>query len=556
MDNRRVFRSYKKRSREESGPYSTSNRARGGIINKVKQFFANEPNSNEAEEATSTTETGSNASIKPFSYPETTIRTPLKTSGVQSHNQESPNKVLLKFFQDKGDKPLTEVELEGVKSLLSKTTNKFDSSLVFSKKNEDTSTDTINDKSAIAKANQTAPPQTSITPYNQTILRNGDGGDSFSVFSTPDYRPIYHTINNSFTSRNIPSVKRVYQFSGLPSPYRTRIRAPALKSKKPHRIMAHAQNSTINNNNSSFTTKPISNAANALLNILDGNANNTTVDSEADDTLKKFSNPYASSQSIKKRKHPSGDKLELPVNSSSTPTKKKSTIITADDINKTIAFDKSESLPSDEHKAKHIKLSKPEETSLFGNGSEKKLEQKPLFSVNEPAQKTQEETKKVESKPPTLNGFNFKPPPTQSNLFGSTTELQPSTNLFGSKELKPSTNLFGATKEVKPSTQTNLFGSTTELKPLFGSQPTVPSQISFQPNVSSQPLFDSAPSQPITPSLLSPPKSFSNGVKEANGEKLSFVTKLTDDLLFPEVETLVAKLDPSKVELYKTLFEF
>ena len=59
--------------------------------------------------------------------------------------------------------------------------------------------------------------------------------------STPGYKPTYHTIQNDTFDRSnqsfnnttsiIPSIKRVYQFSGLPSPYSTRLRPPSTTKK-------------------------------------------------------------------------------------------------------------------------------------------------------------------------------------------------------------------------------------------------------------------------------------------------------------------------------------
>lgn len=541
MDNRRVFKSYKSRAREDSAPYSTKNRPRGGIFNKVKQFFGT---SNEQQEE-----------VRPKE--ESRANTPvLQESGIASESiQQSPNKVLLKFFQDKGDKPLTEVEYEGVRSLLARTTNHdqsgLDTSIVFRKK-VDESVDTTNDKIAISKANQTAP----IAPYNQTMLKNANGGDSFSVFSTPDYRPIYHTINNStFGSRNIPSVKRVYQFSGLPSPYRTRIKAPALKAKK--RITANGHNSTVINNSSFNVSKPpMSNAANTLLNILDGNGHgngigngsNTTVNSEVDDTLKRFSNPYSSRQTIKKRKH-AGEKLE--VNSSSTPTKKKPTIITADDINKTIAFDKSEKLDKGKTDLSHGDKKAEEPHLLFGGNKEVATNPEPNLDTK---------TGFFEDKP-FISSTQKKPEPFAENKFNSIpTEKKPDTE----KKSDPfttdkSSDLFPKAKSsLFPTSDSNTFpkantGSLSQAKPdLFAVQEPQINGTKSEPNPPTLNGFNFS-SNPQT-SLFTPPTTTTSGngatAKEANGNKFF------DDLTFPEVQPIVAKLDPSKIEQYKWMFKF
>ncbi|CCG81728.1 Predicted protein [Taphrina deformans PYCC 5710] len=53
-------------------------------------------------------------------YSSVELQTPNTSRSVIETNPSSPNSVLAKFFQDKGDTPLTSIELEGVKALLAK----------------------------------------------------------------------------------------------------------------------------------------------------------------------------------------------------------------------------------------------------------------------------------------------------------------------------------------------------------------------------------------------------------------------------------------------------
>ncbi|CAN3372238.1 hypothetical protein DIURU_004227 [Diutina rugosa] len=73
-----------------------------------------------------------------------------------------------------------------------------------------------------------------------------------SQVSTPDYTPQYHNVSNT----SMGSVRRVYQFSGLPSPYQTRIRPPKSSkvTKRPHDV----SRGTLASANSTFDASMLS----------------------------------------------------------------------------------------------------------------------------------------------------------------------------------------------------------------------------------------------------------------------------------------------------------
>lgn len=368
MDNRRVFRSYKDKVKDSATPYSRPN---NGLFSKMKLFLTGASLWSNHETTSYNEQTADNtmrmvteksekgeSNVKPFSFPEpdtTIFKTPLKST---SNQLKAPNQVLSSFFQEKGDRPLTDVEYEGVVSLLSKSksaSNTPNNSVVYRGDNASRQSESIADstdlgnKDADTSAFKSSASNLFATPYSQRTLKNTSSNDH--VLSTPEYKPVYHTINENFNSKNVPSVKRVYQFSGLPSPYRTRIRAPSLSAKP--KIPAK-KSPTISTSPSAqkVASKPMSNAANSLLNILDGNTHSEDVEmkdvsTNKSDIIEQFSNPYHRPHSSKKPRSQDDNKSKFSINASTPIKQKKSTLLTADDINKTISFDKSEELPKD-----------------------------------------------------------------------------------------------------------------------------------------------------------------------------------------------------------------
>ncbi|ABN65529.2 predicted protein [Scheffersomyces stipitis CBS 6054] len=335
MDNRKVYSSYRDRIRSISVPYRNQN----GFLSKVKSLFNSSINEGKPSEDSSLSSEAQTSKI------DTPLKRKSESLAVES---TTANEILSSFFKEKGDRNLTEVEYEGVMALLSK--SRANTPVKRQRLNQDFGNDTensiLNEKSLPPRSAAVDISKVFATPSAQKTLRNVNATmihDQSSLIT--DYSPVYHTINESFGNRSISSVKRVYQFSGLPSPYRTRIRAPkssSLRSSKSKtssndvQMNLRKEKSITNKSiNTSAIHKPRSAAATTLLSILDGkqtdsedNVNPTKAN------IGRFSNPYSSQPSIKKM-----NKIET-VNNTHKNT------ITANDINKTISYDKSQTLPT------------------------------------------------------------------------------------------------------------------------------------------------------------------------------------------------------------------
>lgn len=355
MDNRRVMKAYRDRSREKVLPYPS----RGNLLSRVKRYFSagEPPVANKVQHSRSTTQpipASANKSVLPrvesFS---------VTVNDSVAEGDHTTNRILSSFFQEKGDRPLTQIEYEGVMSLLEKSKASITLPLPESPENEGAPED---DTAIESRQNQT------FAPYSQKVLRNSSVLDANSTtLATPDYRPVYHTFSD--TSRGNTSVKRVYQFSGLPSPYRTRIRAPNLNARRAQRITTADKGSAVstgvstgastaggistgpstedrNDETQDSVQKKLSNTANSLYSILDKGTAEAPL--EFSSTTRPLHNPFARS----KRKTPIS--LESPA---------KRSALGASDISKTVLHNKVEEL--DEKKEG---LDEKKETTTFSFG--------------------------------------------------------------------------------------------------------------------------------------------------------------------------------------------
>ncbi|CAI5759107.1 unnamed protein product [Candida verbasci] len=292
--------------------------------------------------------------IKPFKFdpPQTTLPQ-YKLPGAFNNNitpakeevtvdpDQSTNEILSNFFKRKGDKPLNDIEYEGVMSLINKsklTTPNINSSMIeLSRKrlneSEDEDVSHLNRKSK-----------------QQKLIKR----DPNTTINTPGYKPNYKSINestfdnfNNTTISHLPHLKRVFEFNGVPSPYRTKIRPPVLKRKpeisKNHQSMTIDDSIIKRNDNMTFSedNKPKSETARGLLDVLDKEKEKTPIESKSEgssDKLKLFINPYGASR---KKSKPVKQASQL-----NGTTKKRSICINANDIEKTKNYDKSESLPT------------------------------------------------------------------------------------------------------------------------------------------------------------------------------------------------------------------
>ncbi|CAK7897000.1 hypothetical protein CAAN1_17S00276 [[Candida] anglica] len=551
MDNRRIIRSYREKQANAaaSTPYT---RSESGLFSKMKSFFT--PSSLWAKDQQQSQQqqqqqlpqqstpqpqkqqpsvqqkvpgiiSESSLAVEPFKFPESELNTPRKPSSTSSASTDvfkTPNHVLTSFFQARGDKPLSEVEYEGVVALLSKSRSNTPATVKVSQQQRDSlynrtiqeehedERDLNNDSEHLA--NSSVASGLFVTPYNQKVLKNNG-----TAFATPEYKPVYHTVSNGNGQGNgrissVPSVKRVYQFSGLPSPYRTRIRTPNLSARKQKQQQFQQKQqqqqsqtletsviSSLGENSPIPSKKSLSSAANTLLSILDGESHEQPQES----SIKAFSSPYAK---------PKRTREEQP-----TPMKKKR--LTAGDIAKSMSYDKSEKLPE----VGKVKESTPV-VEKFASVTEEKSKTEEMKKEEIPV------TKKAEP-------FTFKP-----------IVNQPSTTSTFSTGVTPA-----PVSTVAPTTTTSV--------PLFAAAaPVAPVPA---PVATPAPSNGATVSIPITKNT----NSTSNGkpaFQFGTTTKPSVETNPTDkpkldvsfSIAFPSIKPNPVHLDLNKVESYKQYFEF
>lgn len=499
MDNRRLFGSYQTKVKNSTKIYPISS---DGIISKVKRLFSPAPSakSNTVDVPFKFAPAKPDGSLD-ASYGNSSSTTPLKIPGsFEVHT--SPNNRLSSFFQKKGDDPLNEIEYEGVLSLMAKpgtpNTNK--------KRKSDEGSFEQNESTVYLPKRLKENNLLIATP--QRRLRNSTYNDDISNISIPEYQPVYHTFTNDGNSvRKMHSVRRVYQFSGLPLPYRTRIRAPSLTKTK-------QRSSNLSNVSFDVTLmgshdktnprdqRPISEAANTLLNILDGHNERDPKNDDGQSNIKLFSNPYASIKTKRKAEKPS---------------------ITATDINKTISFDKSKSLPLADT------ARKPKETNLSIENVQKFPE----------------------------SSFNFQLPSNEANTpgnFGTNFKTQFEKTKFEQSQIKSheNTELTSSSHALKP----EIFGYTSptatneESREKIG-KPKEHEQ-SFKTNdfdeYSTFKSGTSSFSQPHAREKASSCDNFEEGSSLIAREHFTFD--------FPSVEITNVILDSSRVAQYRLLYEF
>ncbi|RKP32295.1 hypothetical protein METBISCDRAFT_25811 [Metschnikowia bicuspidata] len=280
MDNRRVMKAYRN--------WSGRSQPSGGLVSYFKRIFSGPArdttgSSSPSDKPKQRSTTVSTASPQCASTFLADLTRSAHRTGPPASDVEDPNCILSAFFQEKAGQPLSEVEYEGVMSLLER--SKASITLPF----EDL-TDPKTDAGAEKKARETvsdprAQQNSTFAPYSQTKLRNVSACLNNSSFAGSEYRPVYHTFNGN-TSRANTSLKRVYEFSGIPSPYQTRIQAPNFATRKLRRVaplgessqtasvtMAERTDTAAAEQSSAF--RPKSKTANALLSILGGDAGAT-----------------------------------------------------------------------------------------------------------------------------------------------------------------------------------------------------------------------------------------------------------------------------------------
>lgn len=463
MDNSRIISSYKKRARD------ASNSQDSGMVAKFRRFISpwSQENNNASAKVNSTTHIDDETTINTTINREQSF---LKRNVSIPGTFGSPNKVISSFFEEKGEEPLTEVEYEGIVSLINKSRNFTPNQSQIDEKSLN-----IIKPRKVSQQIQTSSRKPSMTselfntPYTQRTIK----ANNSAIFSTPDYTPRYHTIQNT----SMPSIKRVYQFSGLPSPYRTKIKPPSTNKRKVSGNTTVGSITTILEKSPS-TKRPRSDAANTLLSILDGNdGKKVSADPEQKSAVASFVNPYKANN------------------------RKKRSTITANDINKTISYDKSEKLPETEDKNKLEKKSQMNGTMNNGNStvSTPPINSKPI---------------ETEPKQGKTNGFSFN---------------------FGPSSV-PSTTTPAATASTTPA-------STTPAPTTFA-----PAKANgSEDKIKSNNVATISTSENSAKSILPDTKATLSATKPFTSEF---------DFVFPVVQSIEVSLDQDKIKKYESLFSF
>ncbi|CDR40817.1 CYFA0S05e04830g1_1 [Cyberlindnera fabianii] len=217
---------------------------------------------------------------------------------------ESPNVKLAKFFSSKGSEPLSEVELAGVRALLAETASASASPKTprtpSVEPNEDDSEENISHNSMVLK------PETSVVSPALTTTPSFKATYNASVVADPDV---------SISSNATPK-RRVFDYSGFPSPYRTsRLKRSTLALRSEFNKPDEKEKSA-DKKAEPQPEKKLSNTASALLSFIqngeEASTEKTKNDNEEEEDKREidFSNPYARP---KKSSRPSVSKKPSPL---------------------------------------------------------------------------------------------------------------------------------------------------------------------------------------------------------------------------------------------------
>lgn len=258
----------------------------GSIFSKVKRMFSPSVWINDHQEESDLepeiTTTSINQNPSQFAPQVSTPANPFaEFRKLQNQPSDSPNVTLAKFFAQKGNAPLSAIEIEGVKALLSKASSPDSTINLTRSEDEDDSTNNIS--------------------INESLLQN----DSKRISSaTPSFKATYNNKttyvdvrSRSNTPEPVSNRKKIYDFSGFPSPYRTsRLKSSfsitdlKTESKQEEAIPIEE-------------TKKLSNTASALLSFIEnsnGSDEKTNNSSNKENKFIDFSNPYAINRKAKK----------------------------------------------------------------------------------------------------------------------------------------------------------------------------------------------------------------------------------------------------------------
>ncbi|AET40558.1 FG-nucleoporin NUP60 Ecym_6173 [Eremothecium cymbalariae DBVPG len=184
------------------------------------------------------------------------------------------NAKLAQFFREKGDAPLTEMEYEGVMSLI--------------KRSKSVSSTPASKKSVLTRdVNEIKVLRSKSDNHSGTQLR--------AACFKPKYGDSVSLADASIRRSASSTTRRIFDYSRLPSPYRTTVykysaaRVPRSQSSVKSRKIS--ENQVKKPSKEVYTPKKLSHTASALISLLDGNDNSHTVETSAYAGL---SNPYSS----------------------------------------------------------------------------------------------------------------------------------------------------------------------------------------------------------------------------------------------------------------------
>ncbi|KAH3662571.1 hypothetical protein OGAPHI_005823 [Ogataea philodendri] len=196
-------------------PRSTSS---PGVFGRLRRMFSRSPKPSR------------NPSTADFSN----VSNVSNVSNLSVLSEANPNKTLSEFFKSKGDDPLSDIEVEGVLSLINKVHQQNQSQL-------ETFRNSQLIDSQILSSPATKNSESSF--FNSTTVLRPASKSPVTV-DVPTYTPKVRTISRH--AQPFPAIKkRVVEFSSLPSPYRQRIQSPVKPRVEKREPMSRTANKVL-----------------------------------------------------------------------------------------------------------------------------------------------------------------------------------------------------------------------------------------------------------------------------------------------------------------------
>ncbi|CAH02972.2 FG-nucleoporin NUP60 [Kluyveromyces lactis] len=514
----------------------TGNSRKPSFFNKIKSFFQNqEVRQKEAKNEPKHIANGQRRSTSSFSVPggfydsqaaaessailsralgaQTAESTFADDNEAEEEDPNVSNAKLASFFQEKGDRPLTEMEMEGVISVMKRCRSV--SSTPFG--------------SRIISESKTIP--------NSKVLRTTSESVATPLKAT-SYTPRYEDSsvgNNSIRSTRSSVTRRIFDYSKVPSPYRTTVykySAATLPSKSANATLPLQPTETKNKiTRNRSPPKKLSNTASALMSILDGD--NDRNDHTKLSIASNLANPYSSHVSRVRKSKPIA---ETTTHSPSTPAK---------------VTDKP-----------HVDHQESSNTGLQTNTSLKEIS-KSVNGVSHP-----EEPHKVEE-PNTLNNNNttqYKPSVSSSLRQTVVAETSPAKDQT-TKQLSAE-QIFGNSNSNKPASSFSFSFQKPEpfVLPSMGStsENNKTDSIESKTGLKAPPKSKLSPLPTVeSPSIIEPEAEIGDKIDPNTTSKIPapavISTKMQDQFTFGEVPKSnvdPASIDKAKVEQYKSMFIF